>query len=141
MMRMMPLKNWPTCSKASSAKRKRNFRFSIFDLRLEMKFNRKSQIANRKCTNVEIKKGIGVSPGVVISTTVVLDAEALIIPRRNVKPKEVAGEVERFGKAVTETVEDLKKLRDQVTAEHGKQIGAIFDFHMGLLKDPTLMKE
>ncbi|HEY1629635.1 MAG TPA: phosphoenolpyruvate--protein phosphotransferase, partial [Tepidisphaeraceae bacterium] len=90
---------------------------------------------------MEIKKGIGVSPGVVISTAVVLDAEALIIPRRNVKPKEVAAEVDRFSKAVSTTVEDLKKLRDQVTAEHGKQIGAIFDFHMGLLKDPTLMKE
>ncbi|HMB95445.1 MAG TPA: phosphoenolpyruvate--protein phosphotransferase [Tepidisphaeraceae bacterium] len=90
---------------------------------------------------MELKKGIGVSPGVVISTAVVLDAEALVIPRRLVQLREVPGEIERFGKAVTSTVDDLKKLRDQVTAEHGKQIGAIFDFHMGLLKDPALMKE
>jgi phosphotransferase system enzyme I (PtsI) len=90
---------------------------------------------------MEIKKGIGVSPGVVISTAVVLDAEALVIPRRSVKVSEVPGEIERFGKAVTVTVDDLKKLSDEVTAKHGKQIGAIFNFHMGLLKDPTLMKE
>ena len=31
---------------------------------------------------MEIKKGISVSPGVVISTAVVLDAEDLVIPKR-----------------------------------------------------------
>ena len=35
---------------------------------------------------MEIKKGIGVSPGVVISTAVVLDAEDLLIPKRTVPP-------------------------------------------------------
>ncbi len=35
---------------------------------------------------MEIKKGIGVSPGVVISTAVVLDAEDLLIPKRSVDP-------------------------------------------------------
>lgn len=88
---------------------------------------------------MEIKKGIGVSPGVVISTAVVLDAEALVIPRRSILPTEVAAEVERFGRAAAVTIVDLQKLRDEVTAKHGKQIGAIFDFHIGLLKDPALV--
>jgi len=35
---------------------------------------------------MEIKKGIGVSPGVVISMAVVLDAEDLVIPKRAVGP-------------------------------------------------------
>ena len=47
---------------------------------------------------MEIKKGIGVSPGVVISTAVVLDAEDLLIPKRQVDAAEVAGEVERLDK-------------------------------------------
>ena len=34
---------------------------------------------------MEIKKGISVSPGVVISTAVVLDAEDLVIPKRLVE--------------------------------------------------------
>ena len=33
---------------------------------------------------MEVKKGIGVSPGVVISTAVVLDAEDLLIPKRHI---------------------------------------------------------
>jgi phosphotransferase system enzyme I (PtsI) len=90
---------------------------------------------------MEIKKGIGVSPGVVISTAVVLDAEALVIPKRNVPVADLPAEIERFGKAVAVTVVDRQKLRDAVTAKHGKQIGAIFDFHMGLLKDPTLSNQ
>jgi phosphotransferase system enzyme I (PtsI) len=90
---------------------------------------------------MEIKKGIGVSPGVVISTAVVLDAEATVIPRRAISAEEPAAEIERFGKAAALTVVDLQKLRDEVTAKHGKQIGAIFDFHMGLLKDATLINQ
>ncbi|HEY7090509.1 MAG TPA: phosphoenolpyruvate--protein phosphotransferase [Tepidisphaeraceae bacterium] len=90
---------------------------------------------------MEIKKGIGVSPGVVISTAVVLDAEALVIPKRTVPPAEIPQEIERFGKAVAVTVVDRQKLRDEVTAKHGKQIGAIFDFHMGVLKDPNFSNQ
>jgi phosphotransferase system enzyme I (PtsI) len=90
---------------------------------------------------MEIKKGIGVSPGVVISTAVVLDAEATVIPRRAIGADEPAAEIERFGRAAALTIVDLQKLRDEVTAKHGKQIGAIFDFHMGLLKDATLINQ
>src|SRR5215211_58628 len=88
--------------------------------------------------SMEIKKGIGVSPGVVISTAVVLDAEDLLIPRRRIEPDQVPAEVERLGKAVAESVVDLTKLRDDVTTQHGKEIGGIFDFHLGLLRDRTL---
>jgi phosphotransferase system enzyme I (PtsI) len=87
---------------------------------------------------MEIKKGIGVSPGVVISTAVVLDAEDLLIPRRRIEADQVAAEVERLGKAVAESVVDLTKLRDDVTTQHGKEIGGIFDFHLGLLRDRKL---
>ncbi|HVT88864.1 MAG TPA: phosphoenolpyruvate--protein phosphotransferase [Tepidisphaeraceae bacterium] len=90
---------------------------------------------------MEIKKGTGVSPGVVISTALVLDAEALLIPKRSITDKEVHEEVDRFNKAVAASIIDVKKLRDEVTERHGDQIGAIFDFHMGLMKDPVLLKQ
>jgi phosphotransferase system enzyme I (PtsI) len=87
---------------------------------------------------MEIKKGIGVSPGVVISTAVVLDAEDVVIPKRQIEPSEVAAESERLGNAIAESVVELTRLRDNTTAEHGKQIGQIFDFHLGVLRDRTL---
>src|SRR5687767_2336329 len=87
---------------------------------------------------MEIKKGIGVSPGVVISTAVVLDAEDLVIPKRLIEADQVQTEIERLGKSVAKAVVDLTRLRDNVTAQHGKEIGGIFNFHLGLLSDPTL---
>jgi phosphotransferase system enzyme I (PtsI) len=88
---------------------------------------------------MEIKKGIGVSPGVVICTAVVLDAEDLLIPRRSVPPELVEAEIKRFSDAVSQAVVDLAVLRDRITQEHGREIGGIFEFHLGLLKDKSLL--
>ncbi|MEA2734690.1 MAG: phosphoenolpyruvate-protein phosphotransferase system enzyme, partial [Humisphaera sp.] len=90
---------------------------------------------------MEIKKGIGVSPGVVIGTAVVLDAEDLVVPRRQVDPSEAGLEAERLGRAIAESMAELVELRNEVTAKHGKEIAAIFDFHLGILKDKSLLKQ
>jgi phosphotransferase system enzyme I (PtsI) len=90
---------------------------------------------------MEIKKGIGVSPGVVISTVVVLDAEDLVIPKRSVTPDQVDAELSRFSEAIAEASADVGKLRDAMTTEMGKDIGSIFDFHLGLLKDKTVLNQ
>jgi phosphotransferase system enzyme I (PtsI) len=87
---------------------------------------------------MEIKKGIGVSPGVVISTAVVLDAEDLVIPKRQIAPEAVEGELARLNKALAETIADRLRLRDDVIARQGKEIAAIFDFHIGILRDKSL---
>src|SRR5262245_22296989 len=90
---------------------------------------------------MEIRKGIGVSPGVVISTAIVLDAEDIVIPRRTIAPEDGPAEIERLGKAIAQAVVDIQKLRDEVTTRAGKEIGAIFDFHLGILKDRSLLKK
>ena len=90
---------------------------------------------------MEIKKGIGVSPGVVIGTAIVLDAEDLVVPKRQVEPGQTAEEVERLGRAIAQSMTELVELRDTVVAKHGKEIGAIFDFHLGVLKDKSLLKQ
>ena len=90
---------------------------------------------------MEIKKGIGVSPGVVIATAVVLDAEDLVVPRRHVDAGEIAKEIRRLSDAIAQAVVDLTKLRDDVTGTHGKEIGGIFDVHLGLLRDKSLVNQ
>src|SRR4051812_49309969 len=90
---------------------------------------------------MEIKKGIGVSPGVVISTAVVLDAEDLLIPARHVDPSQIPTEFDRMGKAIAESFVELPRLRDDVAGKHGKEIGGIFDFHLGILRDRTLQAQ
>ena len=90
---------------------------------------------------MEIKKGIGVSPGVVIGTAVVLDAEDLVVPRRQVEVGKADSEVERLKKAITESTAELTVQRDEVAEKYGKEIGGILDFHLGLLKDVSILKQ
>jgi len=87
---------------------------------------------------MEIKKGIGVSPGVVISTAIVLDAEDLAIPRRHIDEQEVDREAQRFWQAVEKSLAELGELRLAMTEKYGKEIGGIFDFHIGILKDRSI---
>jgi phosphotransferase system enzyme I (PtsI) len=87
---------------------------------------------------MEIKKGIGVSPGVVISTAVVLDAEDLAIPRRHIDEMAVEGEIARFTEAVARSQLELVALRAQMTEKYSEEIGKILDFHIGMLKDRSL---
>jgi len=89
---------------------------------------------------MEIKKGIGVSPGVVISTAIVLDAEDLAIPRRHIEPQQVDQEIKRFQDALDKSLVELNDLRSAVTVKYSKEIGGIFDFHIGILKDPSLFE-
>jgi len=90
---------------------------------------------------MDIKKGIAVSPGVAISTALVLDAEDLVIPRRQVDPSQVQAEAARFQQAIADSTSDLRQLRDVISAEHGVEIAAIFDFHLGLLRDSTVINQ
>jgi phosphotransferase system enzyme I (PtsI) len=90
---------------------------------------------------MEIKKGIGVSPGVVISTAVVLDAEDVLVPKRQVDVAHLPEELKRLADGIAHAAAELKTLRDEVATTHGKEIGGIFEFHIGLLKDKTLLKQ
>jgi phosphoenolpyruvate-protein phosphotransferase (PTS system enzyme I) len=90
---------------------------------------------------MEIKKGIGVSPGVVISTAIVLDAEDLVIPKRSVPADQIQSEIDRFAAAVESSSVALAQLRDQITQKYGKEIGGIFDFHLGILKDRAILRQ
>ena len=90
---------------------------------------------------MEIIKGIGVSPGVSISSAVVIDAEDVVVPRRPIEPDQIPAEVERVHEALKAARHDLADLAAGIAEKHGKEIGGIFDFHLGMLRDPSLEKQ
>src|ERR1041384_6212395 len=90
---------------------------------------------------MEIKKGIGVSPGVVIGTAVVLDAEDLVVPKRQVEAEQVPVEVARLDAALAGSGAGVTQIRQEFEAKHGNQTVGIFDAHVGLLKDKTVLKQ
>jgi phosphotransferase system enzyme I (PtsI) len=88
---------------------------------------------------MEIRRGIPASPGVAIGPAFVLEAEDIVIPRRFIRPEEVASEVERFHRALDVAEQEIRSFRDRVSREIGGETGGIFDAHLRLLRDPALL--
>ena len=89
---------------------------------------------------MEIIKGIGVSSGVVIYPAFLVSDDEIRIGKRSINPSESAAEQKRLQAAIGAGSDDIRELRDTTTRNLGKETGAIFYFHLGLLNDPELLK-
>lgn len=90
---------------------------------------------------MEICKGIPVAPGIAMAEALVLDSEDYRIPTRYVESDQVPHELERLPRAISASVEELKQQRENLETNFGRDIAAIFDFHIGILHDPKLQRE
>lgn len=81
------------------------------------------------------------SPGVAISQAVVIDAKDVPIPRRVVPRRDADLERKQFAEALSKSVADIERVRDQAAATLGKDSARIFDAHLGMLRDPKLTEE
>jgi phosphotransferase system enzyme I (PtsI) len=88
---------------------------------------------------MEIKKGIGVSSGVVVCQALLLLDDDLRIGRRAIPSTQIESERQRLSDALSSSRADIRQLRDQTARDLGQETGAIFNFHLGLLDDPTLL--
>jgi phosphotransferase system enzyme I (PtsI) len=89
---------------------------------------------------MEIIKGIGVSPGVVICSAVVLDAEEYRVPRRLVPAAQRRGEIQRLRQAFLDATEELTNLQIAKADLWDNKIKDIFAVHLHFLRDRTLRK-
>jgi phosphotransferase system enzyme I (PtsI) len=71
----------------------------------------------------------------------VLDAEDLLIPERHVPEGRTTDEITRFHDAIEVTIAEIIVVRDSMLQQNGKEIAGIFDVHIGLLRDKSLIKE
>src|SRR5437016_11326088 len=90
---------------------------------------------------MEIKRGIPVSPGVVIGPALVLDTEGFRIPQRFIDKKDRDGEMARLQQALAAAAGEARAKNDAVSAKLGKKYGAIFSAHALLIEDPELVRE
>ena len=84
-------------------------------------------------------KGIGVSPGIAIGTAVTHGVRSLDIPRFEIGDPEA--ELARLDKAIASVKSDLTELRARTAKAIGERDAAIFDAHLMMLEDVTLMGE
>ena len=88
---------------------------------------------------METKKGIGVSTGVVVCQALLLTEDELRIGRRAIASHEIETERQRLSEALAASRADIRALKEQTGKDFGRETGAIFNFHLGLLDDPKLL--
>ena len=88
---------------------------------------------------MEIIKGIPVSGGVRIARAFVFDEAVERVPHRTILEEDVPRQIERFEGALKAAEVELKQDRDQAAATLGHEPAKIFEFHLGLLRDRTLI--
>ncbi len=91
--------------------------------------------------NMETRKGIAVSPGVVIKDAFVLESEGYRIPRHLIEEDEIPKEISRLEEATTAAWKEIEKLEEDVANNLGTQISSIFATHKLMLQDTLLLSE
>jgi phosphotransferase system enzyme I (PtsI) len=86
-------------------------------------------------------RGIPVSPGVCRGKILVLGLARDEISRVNIPEEEVPNEIVRLQQALLDTRQQILEVQRQVTEGLGAHDGSIFDAHLLVLEDPTLIDE
>jgi len=90
---------------------------------------------------MEIRKGIAVSPGVVIREAFLFESEGYRIPRHIIRKEDVESEIFRLEKAIEDSKKEIDDLEKKVSEDLGSEIGSIFGTHRMILQDARLKNE
>ena len=91
---------------------------------------------------MEVKRGVGVSPGVVIKRAFVLDSEEVRIPRRHFVDSDADREIQRFKSALDATRDEIRATREKVVSEvSDSSVPGIFAVHLAILEDEGLTRD
>jgi phosphotransferase system enzyme I (PtsI) len=85
-------------------------------------------------------KGTPVSPGIAIGPVILLYADEHLVRKRRIRPEDVPGEIARFEAALLKTRQQIQNIRNQLATAVGEQDASIFDAHLLLLEDTSLIE-
>jgi phosphotransferase system enzyme I (PtsI) len=85
--------------------------------------------------------GIAAAGGVVHAKVLVLGHGHAEVPERELSESEVGVELERFRQALVDTRHELQAIQRQVSSAMGAKEADIFEAHLLVLDDPTLLDE
>ncbi len=88
---------------------------------------------------MEVVKGIPVSSGIVVGRAFVLNDAARFVPYRSVPAEDVERQKSRAAGAIAAAIKVVEADRDRAVRQLGTQPAKIFDSHVGILHDPTLI--
>lgn len=88
-----------------------------------------------------VLKGIGVSPGIVVSKAHVLTSDTSRIISRHIDKKNIHDEIQRFHKALQKTREQLSQIKIKVENVLDVEHAQIFDAHLLVTEDRMLIDD
>src|SRR5437899_4916069 len=95
-------------------------------------------LARRLIRFWNMRKGIGVSPGVAVGTAYCIHEIFVDRATRRLAADEIFPELERYERARDAAAGDLHSLHHKVATQVGKSEAAIFQAHESILHDPAL---
>ncbi len=88
-----------------------------------------------------ILKGIPASPGIAIGKVFILDSEMFSIAKREISEQDVPEEIMRFENSLIQTRQEILKIQERIAEELGVEHAEIFNAHLLVLEDRTLIEE
>jgi len=88
-----------------------------------------------------ILKGIPAAPGIAQGPAFILDRQDFIVPLRAIMETEIPIEIARFEEALSKTREEIYALKKKISEQMQGQHAQIFDAHLLVLEDRTLIEE
>lgn len=84
-------------------------------------------------------RGIGVSPGIAMGEVLLTKRVVFTSRKEIIAEDQVAGEITRLRQALDRTRDDLVRVKESVREKMGPDSSLIFEAHLMILEDPTLV--
>src|SRR3954467_318864 len=85
--------------------------------------------------------GVGVSPGIARAKLHVITDDNEEVPRYQITPAQIAGEIGRFEAALIQTRAQILEMQQKIAEAIGAKDAGIFDAHLLVVEDRTLIDE
>jgi len=84
--------------------------------------------------------GKAASPGYVIAKIKLIARQKVVISHQKISKEGVAGQIDLFHKGILQVKREISNLRDLALKMAGKEEATIFDSHLMILQDPSLVE-
>jgi len=88
-----------------------------------------------------VLKGIPAAPGIAYGPSFILDKGEFIVPKHSISSSEVDSEIARFEEAINNARREIHALKAKITQDMGTAHAQIFDAHLLVLQDTTLINQ
>ncbi|MBO8162026.1 MAG: phosphoenolpyruvate--protein phosphotransferase [Thermosipho sp. (in: Bacteria)] len=86
-------------------------------------------------------KGIAASPGIAMGKVYLFKEQEIKINQNKIDETQINTELTKYKQAIQKTKQQLIEIKDRVAEKMGEKKAEIFDAHIMILEDPTLMKQ